>query len=191
MGPSEASLPLLLLFSFGNPSGTLRNPRSHTKPACAVPRGARRLPQLSRQGDLISQRPLCRERWGPHNSGFSGAHHQHPAPFLLEKNNALFSPVFFKRKTQIRLKEIGKKKSLLSIQPPLAYWEVKLLSRVSLWNSMDCSLPGSSVHLILQARTLEWVAISFSRGSSGPRDWTGVSHIACRHFTLWATRDAR
>ena len=37
---------------------------------------------------------------------------------------------------------------------------------------MDCSLPGSSVHGILQARILEWVAISFSRGSSQPRNWT-------------------
>ena len=43
---------------------------------------------------------------------------------------------------------------------------------------MDCSPPGSSVHGISQARMLEWVAISFSRGSSQPRDWTWVSHIA-------------
>ena len=45
-----------------------------------------------------------------------------------------------------------------------------------LW-SMDCSLPGSSVHGISQARILEWVAISFSRGSSWPRDWTCISCI--------------
>ena len=43
---------------------------------------------------------------------------------------------------------------------------------------MDCSLPGSSVHRIFQARVLEWVAIPFSRGSSKPRDWTQVSCIA-------------
>ena len=43
---------------------------------------------------------------------------------------------------------------------------------------MDCSPPGSSVHAIFQARILEWVAISFSRGSSQPRDQTWVSHIA-------------
>ena len=43
-----------------------------------------------------------------------------------------------------------------------------------------------TVHGILQARTLEWVAIPFSRGSSQPRDWTQVSHIACRLFTSWA-----
>ena len=54
-------------------------------------------------------------------------------------------------------------------------WEserVKSLSRVRLCNPMDCSLPGSSVHGIFQARVLEWVAISFSRGSSPPRDRT-------------------
>ena len=54
---------------------------------------------------------------------------------------------------------------------------------------MHCSLSGFSVHGIFQARVLEWVAISFSRGSSRPRDRTQVSCIAGRHFTLWATRD--
>ena len=44
--------------------------------------------------------------------------------------------------------------------------------------AVDCSLPGSSVHGILQARILEWVAISFSRGSSRTRDRTWVSCIA-------------
>ena len=55
---------------------------------------------------------------------------------------------------------------------------------------MDYSLPGSSLHGILQARVLKWVAISFSRGSSQPRDWTQVSCIPGRHFNLWATREA-
>ena len=49
--------------------------------------------------------------------------------------------------------------------------------------------PDSSVHGILQARILEWVAIPFSRGSSQPRDRTQVSHIAGRFFTIWATRE--
>ena len=53
---------------------------------------------------------------------------------------------------------------------------------------MDCNLPGFSVHGILQARILEWVTISFSRGSSRPRDQTWVSHIGGRYFNLWATR---
>ena len=55
---------------------------------------------------------------------------------------------------------------------------------------MDCSLPSSSIHGILQARGLEWVAISFSRGSSQPRDQTLVSRIVGRLFTVWATREA-
>ena len=49
----------------------------------------------------------------------------------------------------------------------------------TLCNPMDCSPPGSSVHATLQARILEQVAISFSRGSSGPRDRTIVSCIVC------------
>ena len=56
---------------------------------------------------------------------------------------------------------------------------------------MDCSLPGSSVHGIFHARVPEWVAISFFRGSSRPRNWTRVSCIAGRRFTIWATREAK
>ena len=63
--------------------------------------------------------------------------------------------------------------------------KVKLLSRVWI---LDCSLPVSSVYGIFQARILECVAISFSRGSSWSRDRTRVSHIAGRHFSIWATR---
>ena len=60
----------------------------------------------------------------------------------------------------------------------------------TLCNPMDCSLRGSSVHGILQARTGEWVVILFSRGSSQPRDQTQVPCIAGRFFTIWATREA-
>ena len=58
---------------------------------------------------------------------------------------------------------------------------------------MDCSLPGSSVLGIFLARILEWVAISFSRGSSWPRDRTHVSCVFCiagGFFTCWAIREA-
>ena len=55
---------------------------------------------------------------------------------------------------------------------------------------MDCSPPGSSVYGILQARTLSWAAIPFSRGSSQPRDQTQVSCIVGRFFTTWDTREA-
>ena len=87
---------------------------------------------------------------------------------------------------------------------------------LTLCNPMDCSLPGSSVNGILQARILEWVAVPFSRGSSQPRDQTRVSHIAGgslpseppgklkttgvggqvsstagKFFTIWTTREAQ
>ena len=58
---------------------------------------------------------------------------------------------------------------------------------LTLFDPMDCSPPGSSVHGISQARILEWVAIPFSRGSSQPRDRTHVScvsRIAGRFFTV-------
>ena len=71
--------------------------------------------------------------------------------------------------------------------------EMKVLvtqSCLTLCDPTDCTSPGSSVHGILQTRILEWVAISFSRGSSWPRDGTWVSCIAGRFFTAWATREA-
>ena len=55
---------------------------------------------------------------------------------------------------------------------------------------LDEILWNYTVHGILQARILEWAAVSFSRGSSQPRDQTRVSHIAGRFFTSWATREA-
>ena len=58
----------------------------------------------------------------------------------------------------------------------------------TLCNPMDCSLPGSSIHGIVQAIVLEWGAISFSRRSFRPRDRTRISRIVDRCFTIWATR---
>ena len=65
--------------------------------------------------------------------------------------------------------------------------KVKVLatqSCLTLCDSMDCCPPGSSIHGILQARILEWVALPFSRESSQPGNQTQVSHIACRFFIL-------
>ena len=59
-------------------------------------------------------------------------------------------------------------------------------SCLTLCNPMDCT-----VHRILQARTLEWVTVPFSRGSSQPRDWTQVSCISGGFFTSWATRETQ
>ena len=69
-------------------------------------------------------------------------------------------------------------------------WSCSVLSD-SLWpHGLLVHPPGSSVHGILQARILEWVAISFSRASSQPRDQTRVSRITGRRFTAWTTREA-
>ena len=62
---------------------------------------------------------------------------------------------------------------------------------LTLCNPMNCNPPGTSVHGILQARILEWVAISFSKWSSQPRDRIQVSRIAGGFFTNWATRDTQ
>ena len=67
-----------------------------------------------------------------------------------------------------------------------------MLNRPIVFNcdAMDCSLPDSSVHGMFKTRILEWVAISFSRGSSWPRDWT---HISCNgrcFLSHWATWEA-
>ena len=62
---------------------------------------------------------------------------------------------------------------------------------LTLCDPTDCSPPGSSVHGILLARILEWVAMPSSRGSSRPRDWTRVSRIAGGFFTIWATKEAQ
>ena len=58
----------------------------------------------------------------------------------------------------------------------------------TLYEPNDCSPPGSSLHGILQARLLEWVAIPFSRGSSRPRDQSQVYHIAGRFFIILSRR---
>ena len=83
----------------------------------------------------------------------------------------------------------------------IKYPEVKLLCHrikwkwsevaqlcVTLCDPMDCSLPGSSIHGIFQARVLEWVAITFSRESSWSSNQTQVSCIVGRRFTIWARK---
>ena len=91
------------------------------------------------------------------------------------------------------------------IQPPPNMTKIlHTLSRVvkvlvaqscpTLCNPMDCSLPSSSAHGILQAKILEWVSISFSRGSSQLRDRTWVSYVSCIagiFFTPWVIREAQ
>ena len=78
----------------------------------------------------------------------------------------------------------------LSIRSHACVWAQLLQLFPAVCNLMDCSQPGSAVHGILQARILEWITVSFSRGSSPLREWTCISCIAGRFFTHWATWDA-
>ena len=72
------------------------------------------------------------------------------------------------------------------IIPPCAVLCLVTQSFPTLCHPMDCSLPGSSI----QARILEWIDMPSSRRPSQSRDWTQISHIAGRFFTLWATRES-
>ena len=72
----------------------------------------------------------------------------------------------------------------------LAVCVLIIQSCLTVCNPMDWSPPGSYVHGILQTKIMVWVAISSSRGSSQPKDWTSICHIVGRLFTVWATREA-
>ena len=72
------------------------------------------------------------------------------------------------------------------IEIVLKSWKLVTQSCLSLWDSMDYT-----VHGILQARILDWVAFPFSRDSSQPRDQTQVSLIVGGVFTSWTTREAK
>ena len=88
------------------------------------------------------------------------------------------------RKAMIKLDSMLKSRDItLPIKIHIVKSEVAQSCPI-LCDPIDCSLPGSSVHGIFQAIVLEWVAISFSRGSSQPRARTRVSHIVDRRFTI-------
>ena len=103
--------------------------------------------------------------------------------------------------SRTRLKRLSSRSSSMPVWEQevygklLLYFHFEWVSEVTqscptLCDPLDCSPPGSLVHGIFQAWILEWGAISFSRGSSQPRDWTQVSRVVGRCFTVWATREA-
>ena len=94
-------------------------------------------------------------------------------------------PVYLTYMQSTSCKMLGWMKHKLESRLP-GQWKWKLLSCIRLCNPMDYTVRG-----ILQTRILEWVAFSFSRGSSQPRDQTQVSQIAGRFFISWATREAQ
>ena len=99
------------------------------------------------------------------------------------------------RKSDTNTKSVTLNKKIQPVGVMIWKQSIRLKVKVArscptLCDPMDCSPPGSSVHGILQARIPKWAAISLSRGSSWPRDWTQVSYIAGRFFTIWATKEA-
>ena len=89
------------------------------------------------------------------------------------------------------LHKLRKRLTDLENELMIAYvkWSEVAQSCPTLRDPMDCNLPDFSVHGIFPARVLEWVSVSFSRGSSWPWDWTWVICIAGRLFTIWVTRE--
>ena len=134
------------------------------------------------------------------NSGFVKlyclVYHLSPAWFLSQKyceypyfyDFFTFEPTFHTWNGDCKIRKVF----LTMLCISLSFKKVKesevAQSCLTLCNLMDCSLPGFSIHGIFQARILEWVAISFSKRSSWPRDWTQVSCIVGRCFTVWAIR---
>ena len=128
-------------------------------------------------------------------SGFWAGKLSFQFPWILLKNNSYVSS--FTWNISFPFHDIGfpfyLKISIISVYafyskdtPNLYGWD----TQVGRYKNVSRSPPGPSVHGILQARILEWVAFPFSSGSSQPRDWTQVSRIAGRFFTSWTTREA-
>ena len=89
------------------------------------------------------------------------------------------------------MKRVGDKHRLPEKEHTVCYSRRKVLVTQlcpTLWDPVDCSLPDSSVHGILQTRILEWVANPLSRWSSWPKDQTQISPTVGRFFTIWATK---
>jgi len=114
--------------------------------------------------------------------------------FLRKRSGYLrilvLSPYTYESKT-MSMFERKQKKSLKSLLSNLNRVNNKVLVLwwcPTLWDPMDCLPPGSSVHEILQARILEWVAIPFSRGSYQPRSQSQVSCISGRFCTIWTMK---
>ena len=112
--------------------------------------------------------------------------------FSLTENHSQPSRKFQQTRLVSYTKE-NRSKRMLKILPFCGRKFIAVLvtqSCPTLYDPMDCSPPGSSIHGIIPKRTLEWVAIPFSRGSSRPRVGTRVSWIAGRFFTNWAAEEA-
>ena len=110
--------------------------------------------------------------------------HKLPIDNKARNDNFTVEKLPFNRVIKVNIKCVG-----LTDKLYLLVWCIKVK-----WNSLSCVqlfvTPWTTVRGILQAKMLEWVAYPFSRGSSRPRNWTGVSCIAGGFFTNWTIREA-
>ena len=120
--------------------------------------------------------PWCQKGWGP-------LIYSHGRMIKMRPKNGTS---FISRQLYVQKEKKKKNSSLLDC---CSWFCLVAKSYLTLCDPKDCSPPGSSVHRISQARILEWVAISFSRGSSHPRDWAQVSCIGRWILYHWATRE--
>ena len=132
----------------------------------------------------------CVKKWprAPESDSLDSSPAQSPSACATLSKLLLYASVFLSVKLWWKIvlttsTELWLKMLLASCECEVAQ------SRPTLCDPIDCSLPGSSIHGIFQARILEWVAISFSRRSSWPRDWTRVSCIVGGRFTVRVTRE--
>ena len=121
--------------------------------------------------------------WGGQSIGVSAS------GSFLPKNTQDWSPLEWTGWISLQSKGLSRVFSNTTVQKQSYHSDTSEVAQScpTLCDPMDCSLPSSSVHGIFHAIVLEWIAISFSRGSSWLRDRTQVSHIVNRCFTVWAT----
>ena len=116
---------------------------------------------------------------------------EHPLCATLQRGVSLSSPcsrgTYNHAEERSRMHEKMQNQTASGCQPNVCICAQLCLT---LCDSMDCSLPGSTVHGIFQARILEWVAVSFSRGPSWPRDQTHIVCISKWILYHWVTREA-
>ena len=132
---------------------------------------------------LPDQLPVLREiiKWG--SSGReSGTRGKHKLPKLTQEEVECWNRTITSKEFESVIK--------YNVYICICAWAKSLQSSPILHDPMDCSMPGSSVHWILQIRIQEWVAMPSYRGSSQPRNWTWISCIWGRIFTISVTWEA-
>ena len=174
------------------------SPRPPSLHVWAILQNCRPHPAPSLLGETLwtalgTERPVFQEVSTPEDSNFPAVAlyilfrwWYHPSPMPTSSHRAvqrLLPWVELLDKTQNAWWDLNSKPTTEFFSLSMRWGEVAQ-SCPTLCDPMDCSLPGSSVHGIFQARVLEWVAISFSRGSSPPRDRTRNSHTVGRLYRL-------